>query len=49
EDGEAMRNDKKYSYVSAWEFTGDDKEPKLHKEELKYEAIEVKVRNYKTA
>jgi succinate dehydrogenase / fumarate reductase flavoprotein subunit len=48
-DGEAMRNDKEFSFVSAWEYMGDDKEPKLHKEELKYEAIEVKVRNYKTA
>jgi len=49
EDGEAKRDDENYSYVSAWEYTGDDKEPRLHKEDLKYEAIEVKVRNYKTA
>ncbi len=49
DDGEAMRDDKNFSYVSAWEYMGDDKEPKLHKEELKYEFIDVKVRNYKTA
>ncbi|VAW30203.1 Succinate dehydrogenase flavoprotein subunit [hydrothermal vent metagenome] len=48
-DGEAMRNDKDFMYVAAWENTGDDKEPKLNKEELKYEFIEVKTRNYKTA
>ncbi len=48
-DGEAMRNDKDFMYVAAWEYPGNDKEPKLNKEELKYEFIEVKTRNYKTA
>ena len=48
-EGEALRNDKDFMYVGAWEYTGDDKEPKLNKEELKYENIEVKTRNYKTA
>ena len=47
EEGEALRRDDKFMYVAAWEYKGDDKEPQLHKEELKYEAIEVKVRNYK--
>ncbi|MFC2137979.1 fumarate reductase/succinate dehydrogenase flavoprotein subunit [Bacteroidota bacterium] len=47
EGGEAMRIDKDYSYVSVWEYLGDDKEPKLHKEELKFEFVEVKVRSYK--
>jgi len=46
-EGEAMRNDKDFTYVAAWEYNGPDAEPTLHKEELKYEAIEVKVRNYK--
>ncbi len=49
EDGEALRRDDKYMYVSAWEYKGENTEPELHKEELKYEAIEVKTRNYKTA
>ncbi len=49
EEGEAMRDDKNFMYVSAWEYTGDDKEPKLNKEPLVYENIEVKQRNYKTA
>jgi succinate dehydrogenase / fumarate reductase flavoprotein subunit len=49
EDGEAKRNDKDFMYVAAWEYKGADKEPELHKESLKYEEIEVKTRNYKTA
>lgn len=47
EEGEALRHDDKFMYVSVWEYKGDDKEPELHKEELKYEGIEVKTRNYK--
>ena len=47
EEGEAMRNDENFTYVAAWEYTGVDSEPNLHKEDLAYEAIEVKVRNYK--
>ena len=45
--GEAKRNDKDYMYVAAWEYMGEGKEPKLHKEDLKFEAIELKQRNYK--
>ena len=46
-EGEALRNDADYMYVAAWEYQGDGKEPKLNKEPLEYEAIEVKQRNYK--
>jgi succinate dehydrogenase / fumarate reductase flavoprotein subunit len=49
EEGEAKRNDKDFMFVAAWEFKGVDKDPVLHKEELKYEEAEVKTRNYKTA
>ncbi len=49
EEGEALRNDEKYMYVAAWEFKGEQKEPQLHKEQLNYESIEVKTRNYKEA
>ncbi len=49
EEGEALRDDEHYMYVAAWEYLGDDKEAKLHKEPLIYENIEVKQRNYKTA
>ena len=47
EDGEALRDDVNFTYVSAWEFKGVDKAPVLHKEPLNYENIEVKQRNYK--
>ncbi len=46
-EGEAMRDDKNYLYVAAWENLGKDKDPKLHKEDLVYEEVEVKVRSYK--
>ena len=46
-EGEAMRNDDEYKYVAAWEYTGDDKEPVLHKDSLVFENIEVKQRDYK--
>ena len=47
EEGEAKRNDQEFMYVAAWEYKGEDQEPELHKEPLKYEFIEVKTRNYK--
>jgi succinate dehydrogenase / fumarate reductase, flavoprotein subunit len=34
-------------YVSAWEYTGEGKDPVLHKEDLIYENIKVQTRNYK--
>jgi len=46
-EGEAMRDDENFTYVSAWEYKGEGQEPELHKEPLKYENIEVKQRNYK--
>ena len=46
-EGEAMRDDKNYMYVAAWENMGEGKSPSLHKEDLVYEEVEVKVRSYK--
>ncbi len=46
-DGEALRNDEKFAYVAAWEYAGEDKPHILHKEELKFEEVEMKVRSYK--
>ena len=46
-DGEAMRDDEHYAFVAAYEFQGVDNEPILHKEELKFENVELKQRNYK--
>ncbi len=47
ETGEAKRDDANYSYVSVWEYKGDEQEPKLRKEDLNYEFVEVKERDYK--
>jgi succinate dehydrogenase flavoprotein subunit len=46
-DGEALRNDDEFAYVSAWEFGGEDRRPILHKEPLVYEYVEMKQRSYK--
>jgi succinate dehydrogenase / fumarate reductase flavoprotein subunit len=46
-DGEAIRNDEQFAYVAAWEYTGEGKPHILHKEELKFEEVEMKVRSYK--
>lgn len=47
EEGEAMRNDDDYAYVAAWKYKGDNETPELHKEDLKFENIELKQRSYK--
>lgn len=48
EEGEAKRDDQNCFYVSCWEYQKSDEEaPVMYKEPLKYEAIEVKTRNYK--
>ena len=46
-EGEALRDDKNFSFSSAWEYNGEPSKAKLHKEQLKFEAIEVKTRSYK--
>ncbi len=46
-EGEAMRDDKNFKFVSAWEYKGEPKDAVLHKEELVYENIELKTRSYK--
>jgi len=46
-DGEALRQDDKFKYVGAWEYKGEGVAPELNKEELTFEAIELKQRNYK--
>jgi succinate dehydrogenase / fumarate reductase flavoprotein subunit len=47
EDGETLRDDNNFMYVSAWEYTGDGVEPNLHKEPLNYEFVKPSTRNYK--
>jgi len=46
EEGEAVRDDKNFAYVAAWEYKGDE-EPVLHKEELEFKDIQLKTRSYK--
>ena len=46
-EGEALRDDKNFTFVSAWEYKGEPSKAKLHKEVLKYENIELKTRSYK--
>ncbi|WP_461533063.1 fumarate reductase/succinate dehydrogenase flavoprotein subunit [Sinomicrobium sp.] len=47
EEGEAKRDDEHYTYVAAWEYTGKPSEAVLHKEDLKFENVELKTRSYK--
>jgi succinate dehydrogenase / fumarate reductase flavoprotein subunit len=46
-EGEALRNDEDYFYVSAWKHTGDGKRPELIKEPLHYEGVKLATRSYK--
>ncbi len=46
-EGEALRNDDKFSYVAAWEHNGTGKPPRLHREPLHFEAVTPTQRSYK--
>ena len=46
-EGEALRDDENFTFVSAWEYKGEPSEAILVKEDLNYEEIEVKTRSYK--
>jgi succinate dehydrogenase / fumarate reductase flavoprotein subunit len=47
EEGEALRDDKNFCYVSAWAYTGDDARPEFYKEPLVFENVELTQRSYK--
>ena len=47
DEGEAKRDDDNYTHVSAWEYTGNSAQPKLHKEHLEFEAVQLTQRSYK--
>ncbi|AFL97486.1 fumarate reductase/succinate dehydrogenase flavoprotein subunit [Ornithobacterium rhinotracheale] len=48
EEGEALRDDVNYTYVSVWEYKGEDiSKEVLHKEKLEFNYIELKQRSYK--
>ncbi len=44
---EAKRNDEDFKHVAAWEYKGEGNEPVRHQEELTFEFVELKTRNYK--
>ncbi|MFL6537556.1 MAG: fumarate reductase/succinate dehydrogenase flavoprotein subunit [Chthoniobacterales bacterium] len=48
-EGEALRNDEEYADVFAWEFQGNGtiEQPKLHKEPLHFETVQLAQRSYK--
>lgn len=47
EEGEAMRDDENFQYAAAWEYTGQDTEPILHKEALEFKYVHPAQRSYK--
>ena len=47
EEGEALRDDENFTFVSAWEYTGVPAEAKLYKENLVFDNVELKTRSYK--
>jgi succinate dehydrogenase / fumarate reductase flavoprotein subunit len=46
-EGEALRDDEHFSFVSAWEFTGENSQEILHKEPLEFEYVHLAQRSYK--
>ncbi|MFI9640584.1 fumarate reductase/succinate dehydrogenase flavoprotein subunit [Micromonospora sp. NPDC051925] len=46
-DGEAQRDDDRFAYVAAWEYTGTGEPAVLHKEDLKFEYVHPTQRSYK--
>jgi len=46
-EGEALRNDNDYCYVSAWEYAGQEARPNLVKEPLAFENVKLTQRSYK--
>ena len=46
-EGEAKRKDEEFSFVSAWEFKGEDQPETLQKEELAFENVKLTQRSYK--
>ena len=47
EEGEARRDDEKFSHVSVWEYKGDTAPPALHREPLAFENVKLTQRSYK--
>ena len=46
-EGEALRDDEKFTFVAVWEYAGEGKPPVMHKEELPFERVKPSQRSYK--
>ncbi len=46
-EGEARRDDEHYAHVAAWQYTGDEQLPTLHRESLEFDNVELTQRSYK--
>jgi succinate dehydrogenase / fumarate reductase flavoprotein subunit len=46
-EGDALRDDDRFTYVAAWEYAGEGKPGQMHKEQLKFERVEPSKRSYK--
>ena len=46
-EGEALRNDEDFTFVSAWEHAGAAEAPRLHRESLDFENVQPSQRSYK--
>jgi succinate dehydrogenase / fumarate reductase, flavoprotein subunit len=46
-EGEALRDDKDFCHVAAWEYAGDGNKPLRHIEPLNFENVHLSVRSYK--
>jgi succinate dehydrogenase / fumarate reductase flavoprotein subunit len=47
EEGEARRDDERFSHVAAWEWGGDPGNPTRHTEELEFDNVALTQRSYK--
>jgi len=47
DDGEAQRRDEEFSYVAAWQYSGNLSIPVLYREELEFEFVRPTTRNYR--
>jgi succinate dehydrogenase / fumarate reductase flavoprotein subunit len=47
DEGEALRDDTNFAFTSAWEFSGEKTPPKLNKETLEFENVQLTQRSYK--
>lgn len=46
-DNEAKRDDENFAHTAVWEYTGPNSSPIRHKEELKFENVQLATRSYK--